>query len=157
MGKPAIVITKSSIIVVLKRRSARPISRSIGLSIKPARGVRLKRKPTEPCTRSWSRNNHRNSSLQQPSNIAMSQPARRTNVCQRRQAELCAIVALLAILNGCGSADNRVLEEISEQVYSVEPGVNLSIQNREGAVLVYGSDTNEMRVRSVKKAYSRER
>jgi hypothetical protein len=61
------------------------------------------------------------------------------------------------LLNGCGSGDNRVLEEVVEQVYSVEPNTDLSIQNRDGAVLVYGSDANEMRVRSVKKAYSRER
>src|SRR5207247_11190454 len=59
--------------------------------------------------------------------------------------------------NGCGSADNRVLEEISEKAYTVEPSANISIQNRDGAILVYGSDGNEMRVRSLKKAYSRER
>lgn len=61
------------------------------------------------------------------------------------------------VLSGCGSADNRVLEEVVEQVYSVEPKANVSIQNRDGAVLVYGSDANEMRVLAVKKAYSRER
>ena len=61
------------------------------------------------------------------------------------------------LLNGCGSADNRVLEEISEKAYTVEPSANISIQNRDGAILVYGSDGNEMRVRSLKKAYSRER
>jgi hypothetical protein len=60
-------------------------------------------------------------------------------------------------LNGCGSADNRVLEEISETVYTVKANASISIQNRDGAVLVYGSDANEMRVRAVKKAYSRER
>jgi hypothetical protein len=61
------------------------------------------------------------------------------------------------LLNGCGSADNRALEEISEKVYRIEPNANVSIQNRDGAILVYGSDGNEMRVRSVKQAYSRER
>jgi hypothetical protein len=72
--------------------------------------------------------------------------------------KLCPIVlALLTLLNGCGSADNRVLEEVVEQVYSVEPNAKVSIQNRDGAVLVYGSDANEMRVLAVKKAYSRER
>jgi hypothetical protein len=67
------------------------------------------------------------------------------------------IAALLMLLSGCGGADNRVLEEISEKVYTVEPNANISIQNRDGAVMVYGSDANEMRVRAVKKAYSRER
>ena len=61
------------------------------------------------------------------------------------------------LLNGCGSGDNRVLEEVSEKVYPVEPNANISIHNRDGAVLVYGSDVNEMRVQAVKKAYSRER
>ena len=61
------------------------------------------------------------------------------------------------LLSGCGGADNRVLEDVFERVYVVEPGVAVTIQNRDGAVLVYGSDANEMRVRCVKKAYSRER
>jgi hypothetical protein len=61
------------------------------------------------------------------------------------------------MLSGCGSADNRVLEEVSERVYTVEPDANISIHNQDGAILVYGSDVNEVRVRSVKKAYSYER
>src|SRR6266480_3337419 len=61
------------------------------------------------------------------------------------------------LLNGCGSADNRVLQEISENVYKIQAGANISIHNHDGAILVYGSDVNEMRVRSTKKAYSRER
>jgi len=61
------------------------------------------------------------------------------------------------LLNGCGSAANRVLEEISEKVYTIEPNTNISIKNRDGALLVYGSDGYEMRVRAVKKAYSRNR
>ena len=67
------------------------------------------------------------------------------------------MTVLLMLLAGCGSANNRVLEELSEKVYTVEPDASISIQNRDGAVLVYGSDGNEMRVRCVKKAYSRER
>jgi hypothetical protein len=61
------------------------------------------------------------------------------------------------LLNGCGSADNRVLQEISENVYKIPTGANISIHNHDGTILVYGSDVNEMRVRSTKKAYSRER
>jgi hypothetical protein len=66
------------------------------------------------------------------------------------------IALSLMLLNGCG-ADHRVLEEVVEKVYTVEPNVNVSIQNRDGAILVYGSDVNEVRVRSLKKAYSQER
>lgn len=61
------------------------------------------------------------------------------------------------LLSACGSANTRVLEEVSEKVYAVEPNANISIQNRDGAVLVYGSNVNEVRVRSLKKAYSHER
>jgi hypothetical protein len=68
-----------------------------------------------------------------------------------------AIAVLLMLLSGCGTADNRVLEEVVEQVYTVEPNANISIHNRDGAVLVYGADANEMRMRCVKKAYSHER
>jgi hypothetical protein len=72
--------------------------------------------------------------------------------------KLCLIVlVLLMLLSGCGSGNNRVLEEVSEKVYSVEPDANISIHNQDGAILVYGSDVNEVRVRSLKKAYSHER
>ena len=61
------------------------------------------------------------------------------------------------LLNGCGSGNNRVLEEVSEKVYTVEPSANISIHNFDGAILVYGSNVNEVRVRSLKRAYSHER
>jgi hypothetical protein len=70
--------------------------------------------------------------------------------------KFCLLVAVLMLLNGCGTNDT-VLEEIVEQVYTIEPSANVNIQNRDGTVLVYGSDTNELRVRAVKKAYSRDR
>ena len=61
------------------------------------------------------------------------------------------------LFSACGSGDDRVLEEVSEKVYTVEPGANISIHNHDGAVLVYGSNVNEVRVRSLKRAYSHER
>ena len=78
----------------------------------------------------------------------------KTLMCQK----LCQMIPmLLMLLSGCGSADNRVLEGVSEKVYMVEPSANISIHNYNGAILVYGSDVNEVRVRSLKKAYSHER
>ena len=68
-----------------------------------------------------------------------------------------AIAALLMLLSSCGSGNNRVLEEVSEKVYTVEPNANISIHNYDGAILVYGSNVNEVRVRSLKRAYSHER
>ena len=66
------------------------------------------------------------------------------------------VAALLMLLTGC-TAHNRVLEEVFEKVYAVEPDTSISIHNRDGAVLVYGGAPNEIRVHSIKKAYSSER
>jgi hypothetical protein len=68
------------------------------------------------------------------------------------------IVTILALsLAGCGSGNDRLLEESFEQLYTVEPNANITIQNGDGAVLVYGSNVNEMRVHAVKRAYQRTR
>ena len=61
------------------------------------------------------------------------------------------------LLNGCGVTDKIVLQEFSEKVYTIEPNANVTIHNQDGAILVYGSNLNEMRVQSLKKAYSHER
>jgi Toastrack DUF4097 len=61
------------------------------------------------------------------------------------------------LLNGCDSADNRVLERTFERVYTIEPSARLTIQNRDGVVSIYGSDTGELRINAVKKAYSQKR
>jgi len=60
-------------------------------------------------------------------------------------------------LAGCSSESDPVLEETFERVYTIEPNTDISIQNEDGAVLVYGSNTNELQVRATKKAYSRRR
>jgi hypothetical protein len=64
---------------------------------------------------------------------------------------------MLLSLSGCGSETDRVLEETFERLYTIQPTADISIQNRDGAILVYGSNTNEMRVHATKKAYSRMR
>jgi hypothetical protein len=66
------------------------------------------------------------------------------------------IAAVSILLNGCG-ANKTVLEKIVEQAYPIDPNTQVSIHNRDGTVLVYGSNNDELRVRSTKKAYSRER
>jgi hypothetical protein len=60
-------------------------------------------------------------------------------------------------LSGCGSEDDRVLEETFERLYTIQPTTDISIQNRDGAVMVYGSNTNEMQLHARMKAYSRKR
>ena len=65
--------------------------------------------------------------------------------------------AVLLSFAGCGSENDRVLEETFERLYTIEPSVNITVQNGDGAILVYGSNANEMRVHAVKRAYSHER
>jgi hypothetical protein len=67
------------------------------------------------------------------------------------------VVTLLLSLGGCRSENDRLLEESFDQLYAIEPNANITIQNGDGAVMVYGSNTNEMRVRAVKRAYQRSR
>ena len=85
-----------------------------------------------------------------------------TNLLVRMAAGNCQKVsaisaALLISLCGCGRANDRVLEEVFEHPYTIEPGTNITIQNGDGAVLVYGSNVSEMQVHAVKKAYSHAR
>jgi hypothetical protein len=61
------------------------------------------------------------------------------------------------LLAGCGSESEPLLEETLERVYTVQPNADISIQNHDGAVLVYGANTNELQVHATKKAYSRMR
>lgn len=67
------------------------------------------------------------------------------------------VAILLLSLVGCGSESDPVLEETFERLYTIEPTAEITVQNRDGAILIYGSNTNEMRVQAMKKAYSRER
>ena len=67
------------------------------------------------------------------------------------------LIASLALLTSCKSATNQVLEETFEQFYAIPPSAKITIKNGDGAILVYGSNLNEMRVHAVKKAYSRAR
>ncbi len=67
------------------------------------------------------------------------------------------VAAVLLSLAGCGSESDRVLEETFERLYTIQPTADISIQNRDGAVSVYGSNTNEMRLEARLNAYSRAR
>jgi hypothetical protein len=67
------------------------------------------------------------------------------------------VIILVLSLAGCGSRNDRLLEETFEQLYTVEPKANITIQNGDGAVFVYGSNVNEMRVHAVKRAYQHAR
>jgi hypothetical protein len=74
-----------------------------------------------------------------------------------RQAIRLVLAVWLPTLAGCESATERTLEETFEQVYAIQPTANVTVTNGDGAVFVYGSNINEMRVEAIKKAYTRER
>jgi hypothetical protein len=61
--------------------------------------------------------------------------------------------ALVLSLSACGSESDRVLEETFERLYTIQPASDITIQNRDGAVLVYGANTNEVQVYAKMKAY----
>jgi hypothetical protein len=80
----------------------------------------------------------------------------RSPLIKRRNLRQIAVVLLLS-LAGCGSESEPVIEETFERVYTVQPNTDISVQNRDGAVLVYGANTNELQIHATKKAYSRMR
>jgi len=80
----------------------------------------------------------------------------RSPLTKRRNLRQIAVVLLLS-LAGCGSESEPVLEETFERIYTVQPNTDISVQNHDGAVLVYGANTNELQVHATKKAYSRMR
>ena len=64
------------------------------------------------------------------------------------------VALLLLVLAGCHKESDSILEENFEQVYTVQPNTDVSIQNCDGAVFVYGSNVNEIRVLATKRAYT---
>jgi hypothetical protein len=77
----------------------------------------------------------------------------RSSLTKRRNFRSFVAVLLLS-LAGCRSESDPVLEETFERLYTIQPTADITIQNHDGAILVYGSNTNEMRVQATKKAYS---
>ena len=67
------------------------------------------------------------------------------------------LAVILSALTGCGSAAHDPLEETIERIYTIEPTANVTVINGDGAIFVYGSNTNQMRVQAIKRAYTRER
>jgi hypothetical protein len=75
---------------------------------------------------------------------------------KRRNLRQIAAVLLLS-LAGCNSQSGSIVEESLERVYPIEANADITIQNEDGAVLVYGSNTNELQIHATKKAYSSRR
>ena len=80
----------------------------------------------------------------------------RSPLIRRRNLRQIAVVLLFS-LAGCSSESDPVVEETFERLYTIQPNADISIRNCDGAVLVYGTNTNELQVHATKKAYSRTR
>ena len=69
-----------------------------------------------------------------------------------------ALVVLLAFaLCGCGVGEDRTVEDVSEQTYPLDRDATFRIKNLDGSIRIYGSDTSQMIVQTIKKAYSAQR
>jgi DUF4097 and DUF4098 domain-containing protein YvlB len=67
------------------------------------------------------------------------------------------VVSLFA--GSCQPSENSTLEEISDRRYPIDPAAaTISITNRDGSIQIYGAgDVREIRVETLKKAYTPER
>src|SRR6202795_2190398 len=76
-----------------------------------------------------------------------------------RSIRVASMAIASCLLLGCRPAVDQTLEEVIDHVYPVEPTATLSVTNRDGSIRVYasGSETHEVRVEAIKKAYSAER
>jgi len=76
-----------------------------------------------------------------------------------RLIRVVSILVVSSLLLGCRPAGDRTLEEMIDHVYPVEPTAILSVTNRDGSIRVYaaGSETRDVHVEAIKRAYSAER
>jgi DUF4097 and DUF4098 domain-containing protein YvlB len=71
-----------------------------------------------------------------------------------------ASIVLLSLIGSCRPPSDATLEEISDRRYPIDPATgSISITNRDGSIRIYGAGGNvrEVRVETVKKAYTPER
>ena len=80
--------------------------------------------------------------------------------CQRSSlvnAWLFLVPALVLCLIGCRSAVEHALDQTTEEEYQVDPTASLSVRNTDGSVVIHGSDSPKLTLRTVKKARNAER
>ncbi len=68
--------------------------------------------------------------------------------------------AAVCFIGSCGPSDDSPLEELSDRRYPIDPiGATISVTNQDGSIRIYGAggDLREVRVETVKKAYTPER
>jgi hypothetical protein len=64
------------------------------------------------------------------------------------------LLSTLFLLGACSGGIKQPLERATDVSYVVDPSVNFSITSQDGTIRIYGSDSPELRVHTVKKAYS---
>ncbi len=64
------------------------------------------------------------------------------------------LLSALVLLGACSGGIKQPLEQTTDVSYIVDPSVKFSITSRDGTIRIYGSDAPELRVQTVKKAYS---
>jgi len=64
------------------------------------------------------------------------------------------LVSTFVLLGACSGGIKQPLEQTADVSYVVDPSVKFSITNQDGTIRIYGSDLPELRVHTVKKAYS---
>lgn len=68
-----------------------------------------------------------------------------------------ALIGCTTALAGSVASANPTLEEITEEYYPVQPDATISVRNRDGAIRIYGAETEEVKVQAIKRAYSADR
>ena len=70
------------------------------------------------------------------------------------------VVALGLFIQGCEPAETSILEEVSDRHYPIDSlSPTISVSNRDGSISIYGAggDVREIRVETLKKAFTPER
>ena len=78
----------------------------------------------------------------------------------RKSIVFAGSILLLSLIGSCRPPSDETLEEISDRHYPIDPTTgSISIRNRDGSIRIYGAggDVREVRVETVKKAYTPER
>jgi hypothetical protein len=69
-----------------------------------------------------------------------------------------ALPILAMCFAGCGEQDDRIVEQIVEQTYKIEPDARVTVRNVDGSIRVYGSaGMHEVKIEAIKKAYGQNR
>ena len=76
---------------------------------------------------------------------------RRSSYCDVVLAGLVLAGSWLA--TGCGSREEKLVEQATEQTQPVDPDGTLSIRNALGSIRILGSDASEMKLKTIKRAW----